>query len=138
MAGLPRYLIACLDSGRLAILAIMVSGGIVLQFLACALYNNWWPMLTALMYVVLPMPLMFFAGSNSSSLMSADGDSWVNFTKFLTGVSVVGSIAIPSILKHAGIIGWGALAMELSSFFIFAVVILCFLQTNNDDDYSYF
>jgi len=33
MAGLPRYLIACLHTGRLAFLAIMVSGGIVLQVL---------------------------------------------------------------------------------------------------------
>ena len=33
MAGLPRYLISCLHTGRLALLAIMVSGGIVLQVL---------------------------------------------------------------------------------------------------------
>lgn len=138
MAGLPRYLIACLHTGRLAFLAIMVSCGIVLQVLACALYNNWWPMLTVLTYVILPMPLLFFTGSNSSSIMYGDGDSWVNFTKFLTGASVVGSIAIPSILKHADVIGWGALAMELSSFFVFAVAILCFLQMNNDDEYSSF
>lgn len=65
-------------------------------------------------------------------------NSWENFTKFLTGASVVGSIAIPSILKHADVIGWGALVMELSSFFIFAVTILCFLQTSNDDEYSSF
>ncbi|XP_022881607.1 vacuolar protein sorting-associated protein 55 homolog isoform X2 [Olea europaea var. sylvestris] len=70
MADLPRYLIACLQTGKLALLAILVSGGIVLQILACALYNNWWPMLTVLMYVVLPMPLIFFAGSDTSSLFS--------------------------------------------------------------------
>ncbi|KAF9623348.1 hypothetical protein IFM89_000837, partial [Coptis chinensis] len=46
MADVPRYLIACLHTGRLALLAILVSAGIVLQILACALYNNWWPMLT--------------------------------------------------------------------------------------------
>lgn len=63
---------------------------------------------------------------------------WVNFTKFLTGASVVGSIAIPSILKHAGIIGWGALLMELSSFLIFGVAIVWFLQMSNEDSYSMF
>ncbi|CAL9084694.1 unnamed protein product [Musa textilis] len=138
MAGLSRSLSTCLHSGQLALLAILVSGGIVLQILACALYNNWWPMLTALMYVILPMPLLFFAGSNSSSLMSNEGNGWVNFTKFLTGASVIGSIAIPSILKHAKLIGWGALAMELSSFVVFGVAILWFLQMSNHDDYSYF
>ncbi|CAD5173734.1 vacuolar protein sorting-associated protein 55 homolog [Musa acuminata AAA Group] len=138
MAGLSRSLSTCLHSGQLALLAILVSGGIVLQILACALYNNWWPMLTALMYVILPMPLLFFTGSNSSSLMSNEGNGWVNFTKFLTGASVIGSIAIPSILKHANLIGWGALAMELSSFVVFGVAILWFLQMSNHDDYSYF
>ncbi|KAJ6835115.1 vacuolar protein sorting-associated protein 55-like protein [Iris pallida] len=138
MAGMPRYLVACLHSGGLALLAILVSGGIVLQVLACALYNNWWPMLTVVMYVLLPMPLLFFGGSDSSSLMSGDGNRWVNFTKFLTGASVVGSFAIPSILKHADVIGWGALWMELSSFFIFVIAILWFLQMNNEEEYNMF
>ncbi|PKU82717.1 Vacuolar protein sorting-associated protein 55 like [Dendrobium catenatum] len=73
MAGFSRRLIACLQTGKLAFLALLVASGIVLQ--ACAVYNNWWPMLTAVMYVILPMPLLFFAGSDSSSLMSSDSDS---------------------------------------------------------------
>ncbi|KAI3467979.1 hypothetical protein Pfo_024642 [Paulownia fortunei] len=138
MADLPRYMRACMQSGKLAMLAILVSGGIVLQILACALYNNWWPMLTVLMYVLLPMPLIFFAGSDTSSLYSESSSGWIDATKFLTGASAVGSIAIPVILKHAGVIGWGALAMELSSYFIFIMAILCYLGTNGDDGYSMF
>lgn len=83
MGDLPRYVISCLQTGKLAALAILVSSGIVLQVLvsqvlssyfpigsdiilfealgtfhfsvltchylllqACALYHNWWPMLT--------------------------------------------------------------------------------------------
>ncbi|WVZ73245.1 hypothetical protein U9M48_021574 [Paspalum notatum var. saurae] len=134
--ALSRSMRTCLHSARLAFLAILVSGGIVLQILACALYNNWWPMLTVLMYLILPMPLIFFLGSDTSSMMSNGGDGWVNFTKFLTGTSVVGSIAIPSILKHAGVIGWGALSMELSSFVVFGVAILWFLQMSGEDEYS--
>lgn len=56
-------------------------------------------------------------------------------SKFLTGVSTVGSIAIPIILKHAGIISWGAMALELSSFFVFVLSILCFMVTTDGDDY---
>ncbi|KAL3650670.1 hypothetical protein CASFOL_007073 [Castilleja foliolosa] len=138
MADLPRYMRACLQSGKLAMLAILVSGGIVLQILACVLYNNWWPMLTVLMYLFLPMPLIFFAGSDTSSLYSDSSSGWVNATKFLIGASSVGSIAIPVILKHADVIGWGALAMELSSYFIFVMAILCFLGTNEDDGYMMF
>ncbi|KMS97837.1 hypothetical protein BVRB_5g123310 [Beta vulgaris subsp. vulgaris] len=137
MADLPGYMVACVQSGRLAFLAILVSGGIVLQILACALYNNWWPMLSVIMYVLLPMPMMFFAGSDASSLFTeSSGNSWLNATKFLTGASVVGSIAIPAILKHAGVIGWGALTMELSSFFVFVLAILCFIKMDDYDAYT--
>ncbi|KAB1219590.1 hypothetical protein CJ030_MR3G011150 [Morella rubra] len=136
MADLPGYMRACLQSGKLALLAILVSGGIVLQILACALYNNWWPMLTVLMYVFLPLPLLFFAGSDSSALFSESDNSWVNASKFLTGATTVGSIAIPAILTHAGVIGWEALVMELSSFFIFVIAIMCYIRMNADDEYS--
>jgi len=136
MAELPGYVIACLHTGKLACLAMLVSGGIVLQILACALYNNWWPMLTVLMYVLLPMPLLFFAGSHASSIFTESGNSWIDATKFLTGASAVGSIAIPVILKHAGVICWGALIMELSSYFIFILAIVCYIGMHNDDGYS--
>ncbi|CAK7356201.1 unnamed protein product [Dovyalis caffra] len=136
MADLPGYMRACLHTGKLAFLAILVSGGIVLQILACALYNNWWPMLTVIMYVILPMPLLFFVGSDSSSLLTESNSGWVNATKFLTGASAIGSIAIPVILKHAGAIGWGALAMELSSFFVFVIAIVFYIGTSDEDDYS--
>ncbi|EYU20224.1 hypothetical protein ABFS83_01G000700 [Erythranthe nasuta] len=138
MSDLPRRMRACLQSGKLAMLAILVSGGIVLQILACALYNNWWPMLTVLMYVLLPMPLIFFAGFDTSSLYSESTSGWIDAAKFMTGASTVGSIAIPVILKHSGVIGWGALAMELSSFFVFALSILCYLGSNEDDGYTMF
>lgn len=91
-----------------------------------------------IMYVLLPMPLLFFAGSDSSSLYSDSNDSWINATKFLTGASTVGSIAIPIILKHAGIIGWGAMAMDLSSFVVFVIAILCFMGMSEDNDYTMF
>ncbi|KAM1305481.1 vacuolar protein sorting-associated protein 55 homolog [Malus sylvestris] len=136
MADITVYMRACLHTGKLAALAILVSGGIVLQILACALYNNWWPMLTVIMYVLLPMPLLFFVGSDSS-IFSESENGWVNATKFLTGASAIGSIAIPAILKHAGVIGWGALAMELSSFFVFILAIMCYIRTiDGDDSYS--
>ncbi|KAK9075700.1 hypothetical protein SSX86_004029 [Deinandra increscens subsp. villosa] len=133
MADLPGYLITCFNSGKLALLAILVSGGIVFQILACVLYNNWWPMLTALMYLIIPIPLILFAGSDTNIYFTESESSWVDATKFLTGASAVGSIAIPIILKHAGVITWGAFAMELSSLFVFVTAMLCFIGMNSDD-----
>ncbi|KAL4586845.1 hypothetical protein LXL04_011490 [Taraxacum kok-saghyz] len=60
--------------------------------------------------------------------------SWVDATKFLTGASTVGSIAIPIILKHADVITWGAFSMEISSLFVFVTAIFCFLGMNSRDD----
>ena len=75
-----------------------------------------WPMLTALMYVLVPMPYLFFGGDGGSSLYGSSGgggSSWQDAGKFLTGFSAVGSVAIPAILAHAQIITSGALALEL-------------------------
>ncbi|KAL8167868.1 hypothetical protein V2J09_009367 [Rumex salicifolius] len=138
MPELPAHMVACIHSGKLALLAILVSSGIVLQILACALYSNWWPMLTVLMYVLLPMPLILFAGSDASTLFTESGNAWVDATKFLTGASTVGSIAIPVILKHAGVIGWGAMLMEFSSFFIFVIAIMSFIKINDNNGYTGF
>ncbi|KAL6985820.1 hypothetical protein U1Q18_019192 [Sarracenia purpurea var. burkii] len=134
MADIPGHVRACLQTGKLAFVAILVSGGIVLQILACALYDNWWPMLTAIMYVLLPMPLLFFGGSDTTVLFSESSNGWVDACKFLTGASSIGSIAIPAILKHAGVIGWGAFGLQLGSYLILVLAILCYIRINDEDD----
>ncbi|KAH6822502.1 Vacuolar protein sorting 55 family protein [Perilla frutescens var. hirtella] len=104
-------------------------------FLACAIYNNWWPMLSALMYVLVPMPCLFFGGGSTQFLISRDGGGWVDAAKFLTGASAVGSMAIPIILRHAGLIGTGAMFIEFTSFFIFVCTVLCFHRASLDDEW---
>jgi hypothetical protein len=32
----------------------------------CVLWRNWWPMLTGLMYVLVPMPYLFFGSGGDS------------------------------------------------------------------------
>ncbi|KAK7396712.1 hypothetical protein VNO78_17870 [Psophocarpus tetragonolobus] len=123
------------SSLHLAGLAFMFSASILLQILACAIYNNWWPMLSALMYVLVPMPCLFFGGGSTQFLMSRDGGGWIDAAKFLTGASAIGSIAIPIILKHAHMIETGAMLIELVSFFIFICTVICFHQANLDDDW---
>ncbi|KAL7166921.1 hypothetical protein ACSBR2_037559 [Camellia fascicularis] len=138
MADIPGYVRACLQTGKLVFLAILVSGGIVLQVLV--LTNNVaYCHLAAVMYVLFPMPLLFFAGSDTSSFTSESSNGWVDASKFLSGASAMGSIAIPTILKHAGVIGWGALGMQLGSYFVFILAVVCYIKINSDDDgYSMF
>uniref|UniRef100_A0A0D6R8S5 Vacuolar protein sorting 55 n=1 Tax=Araucaria cunninghamii TaxID=56994 RepID=A0A0D6R8S5_ARACU len=137
MADIPAYLHACLHSFRLATLAIMCSAGIVLQILACALYHNWWPMLTATFYIVLPMPILFFGGGDSSFMSSIDAGGWVDAAKFMTGASVMGSIAVPAILRHAKVIELGAMFLVFASLLVFGCTAYCYFRMNNEDEYSY-
>eukprot|EP00270_Netrium_digitus_P017278 TRINITY_DN6311_c0_g1_i6.p1 TRINITY_DN6311_c0_g1~~TRINITY_DN6311_c0_g1_i6.p1 ORF type:complete len:131 (+),score=33.49 TRINITY_DN6311_c0_g1_i6:242-634(+) len=112
---------------RIAILALLFSVGVLLQILSCALFDNWWPMLTAIMFVILPMPCLFFSEDTSSYYMNGSGGSdWEEASKFLTGFSSVGSIAIPAILHHAGLITTGALGIQLAAFVTLLLTLLLF------------
>ncbi|KAH7513614.1 hypothetical protein JRO89_XSUnG0169000 [Xanthoceras sorbifolium] len=108
--------------------------------LKCMLTNRYIAtfFVAVIMYVLLPLPVLFLAGSDSSSSFSESNNRQVPFPlrAVFKGASAVGSIAIPVILKHAGVIGWGALLMELSSFFIFVLAIMCYIGTSEDDYYS--
>ncbi|RZC49880.1 hypothetical protein C5167_018318 [Papaver somniferum] len=57
--------------------------GVIAELQACAIYNNWWPMLAALMYVMVPMPCLFFGGGSIAFLTSRDGGGWMDVAKFL-------------------------------------------------------
>ncbi|GJX41670.1 vacuolar protein sorting-associated protein 55 [Tanacetum coccineum] len=120
---------------RLAGLALMFSSSLLLQILAYAIYNNQWPMLSALMYVLAPMPCMFFGRGTTEYLLSCDGGGWIDAAKFLTGASAVGSIAIPIILRHAHLISTGAMLIEFMSFFIFVGTVMCFHRANLEDEW---
>ncbi|XP_059646642.1 vacuolar protein sorting-associated protein 55 homolog isoform X1 [Cornus florida] len=91
--------------------------------------------LAALMYVLVPMPCMFFGGGSTHFLTSRDGGGWIDAAKFLTGASAVGSLAIPIILRHADLIGTGAMLIEFTSFFIFVCTVLCFHRASLEDDW---
>ncbi|KAF5954065.1 hypothetical protein HYC85_006921 [Camellia sinensis] len=89
----------------------------------------------ALMYVLVPMPCLFFGGGSTQFLISRDGGGWMDAAKFLTGASSVGSIAIPIILRHADLIGAGAMWIEFFSFFIFVCTVMCFHRASLEDEW---
>eukprot|EP00252_Welwitschia_mirabilis_P001031 TRINITY_DN1100_c0_g1_i3.p1 TRINITY_DN1100_c0_g1~~TRINITY_DN1100_c0_g1_i3.p1 ORF type:complete len:146 (+),score=11.83 TRINITY_DN1100_c0_g1_i3:1064-1501(+) len=132
-----QCLFAIFNTSALALLAIICSSGIVLQILACALYNNWWPMLTAIMYVMMPMPCLFFGGGDSPFVTSEDAGGWLDAAKFFTGASVIGSIAIPSILTHAKLIELGAMFLVFASLFMFACTAILYFHMSSEEYYSY-
>ncbi|KAL5547536.1 hypothetical protein UlMin_002767 [Ulmus minor] len=77
---------------------------------------------TALMYVLVPMPCLFFGGGTTQFLTSREGGG-------------IGSIAIPIILRHAHMISTGAMFIEFISFIIFVCTVLCFHHASLEDDW---
>ncbi|KAL4452245.1 hypothetical protein ABPG75_007907 [Micractinium tetrahymenae] len=95
--------------------------GLLLQFLGCALWHNWWPMLTAFVYVLVPMPYLFFSGGAGGSNLAS---GWQDAGRFLVGFSAVMAVAIPAILFHAQKIAAGALVMELAAMAVLGGTVL--------------
>ncbi|KAH7366156.1 hypothetical protein KP509_18G065600 [Ceratopteris richardii] len=92
-------------------------------------------MLTVLMYILVPMPCLFFGGGSPDFLNTRDAGDWADAAKFLTGFSAVGSIAIPAILHHAGLIKAGAMYIEFVSFFILLCTVLTFNQVTKEESW---
>eukprot|EP00208_Stichococcus_sp_RCC1054_P002268 CAMPEP_0206136916 /NCGR_PEP_ID=MMETSP1473-20131121/2125_1 /ASSEMBLY_ACC=CAM_ASM_001109 /TAXON_ID=1461547 /ORGANISM="Stichococcus sp, Strain RCC1054" /LENGTH=135 /DNA_ID=CAMNT_0053529755 /DNA_START=145 /DNA_END=552 /DNA_ORIENTATION=- len=131
------------DTRILAGLAGSFSLGVLLQILGCVLWHNWWPMLTAFMYVMVPMPYLFFGGGGDSSYSGGSSlvSGWIDAGKFLTGFSAVGSIAIPAILYHADKIAGGALVIELAAVVVLGATIVAFdyfSQNSDSSGFSYY
>lgn len=127
-----------MNTSVLAGLAFLFSVGILLQILGCALYSNWWPLLTAVMYIMVPMPCLFFTGGGSGDFISMDGgggEDWEDAAKFLTGFSAVGSFAIPAILHHAGLIETGAMVLELLAIAVLGITVLLFQRASHLDEW---
>ncbi|CAA7016110.1 unnamed protein product [Microthlaspi erraticum] len=95
-------------------------------------------MLSTLVYVVGPMPLLLSGGAPQSST-GPDGIGWMERAdlllvkrqrkdpaEFLTGVLTLASLATPIILRHAQIIETGAMLIAVTTFFIHIIFTLLF------------
>ncbi|KAJ9521099.1 hypothetical protein QJQ45_022795 [Haematococcus lacustris] len=127
------------DSRGILALALMFASGVLLQLLGCILWHNWWPMLTGIMYILVPMPFIFFGSSQGNDGYALSGSSmqsgWADAGKFLTGFSAVGSIAIPAILAHAQVITIGALVMELAAALVLGGTVLVYDYASSRDSW---
>eukprot|EP00249_Psilotum_nudum_P007781 c20812_g2_i6 orf=107-385(+) len=92
-------------------------------------------MLTVLMYVMVPMPCLFFGGSSAGLISSRDARDWADAAKFLTGFSAVGSLAIPAILHHAQLMKAEAMYLQFSSFFLLICTVLLFNKVSLENEW---
>ncbi|PWA46932.1 vacuolar protein sorting 55 (VPS55) family protein [Artemisia annua] len=116
---------------------------------ACAIYSNWWPMLSALMYVLVPMPCMFFGGGTTEYLLSHDGgggQGWLrNAALYGSGKNLIGFRALAGWgqgwLRNAALygsgknlIGFRALAGRMVRTTLKKIVYSCWKPSSVEED----
>mmetsp|Transcript_24810 Transcript_24810/g.83201 ORF Transcript_24810/g.83201 Transcript_24810/m.83201 type:complete len:131 (-) Transcript_24810:199-591(-) len=119
---------------QLITLSFLAVCSIFLHIFACAIYDNWWPMLVLLGYISLPVPMLMFAILRGSS-GDRNGLHWAEFATSFFFVHVLG---IPFLLHHLDKIGGGALVMSLfgTAFAVAAVVVHVLFSGSAQDIYN--
>jgi len=86
------------------LLSFVLAVSFLLVILSCALWANWLPLLTALIFVLAPLP-NFICSRLATDSFSEDYTSGpVDFGHFVTSIFVVSGVALPAVLAHAGVI----------------------------------
>eukprot|EP00245_Coleochaete_scutata_P014661 TRINITY_DN632_c0_g1_i4.p1 TRINITY_DN632_c0_g1~~TRINITY_DN632_c0_g1_i4.p1 ORF type:complete len:126 (-),score=20.39 TRINITY_DN632_c0_g1_i4:398-775(-) len=120
----------------LAGLAFLFSVGILLQLLACVLYSNWWPMIAVIVYPLVPCAFVGGGEDGTDFIRNGGGGGdWDDFAKFFTGMALVGSIAVPCILGHAGIVTVTAMWMSLGAFIVLFATLLLFQKSSFEEEW---
>lgn len=100
-------------------LSFLAVCSIFLHIFACAVYDNWWPMLVLLGYICVPVPLLMFAIIKGGS----SDRSGLHWTEFATSFFFTNVIGIPFLLHHVEMIETGSLVLSLlGTFFALACV----------------
>jgi len=129
--NIPQYWIII---GLGACLAI----GFLLNILACALWSNWWPLITVVAYFLAPFPNIFFARCGDSDPTSPQRN-WVDTGYFITGFLVVSGFGVPGVLTHADIINDKAFILSLfGGLIVYGSILLYihFFHSKKEDDFD--
>ncbi|KAJ1309600.1 hypothetical protein OPQ81_006373 [Rhizoctonia solani] len=96
-------------------LAFFLALGFLLIILSCALWNNWLPLLVALLFVLAPLPNALFSHCGSEDFTDYDGNNAaIDTGRFLTAMIVVTAFALPLVLAHADVIKPTACGMAIA------------------------
>ncbi|EOD24520.1 hypothetical protein EMIHUDRAFT_351167 [Emiliania huxleyi CCMP1516] len=92
----------------------LLSLAIFMHILACAMYNNWWPLMSLLLYALMLLPLAALARQSESLFDSAPtGFHWAIF---LLASLVTLVIGVPIVMWHVDVIESGSVFFNLSGF----------------------
>ncbi|KAJ7109401.1 vacuolar protein sorting 55 [Mycena epipterygia] len=95
---------------------MVLAVGFLMIILSCVLYQNWLPLLVALIFVLAPLPNALFSHCGSDEFAgSYDGASSgpVDLGRFITAMIVTSGFALPIVLAHAQVIYNAACVMSI-------------------------
>jgi len=108
-------------------LAFALSVGLLCNILACALWDNWWPLFAAVAYFFAPVPNMICSRCGSDPL-DQSGRNFKDMGFFLTGTLVVSGFGILVVLAHSEVIQIGAMFLALGGGLIIYATIIVFIH----------
>jgi len=103
-----------MDVWHLLLLAALVSGALFMHILSCALYNNWWPMLLVLAYLLMPIPLVVIARARGDGFLESGSKHVLRWGEFFAAFVFSLIVGVPLILLRAEVVELGAVLMDLS------------------------
>ncbi|GAA6043146.1 hypothetical protein JCM8097_004341 [Rhodosporidiobolus ruineniae] len=94
-------------------LSFVLAVSFLLVILSCALYSNWLPLLTAVIFALAPLPNFLCSRCTGADTFSDEYSSGpLDFGHFLTSIFLVSGVALPYVLAHAGVIAGTAAWMS--------------------------
>jgi len=116
-------------------LAFVLTVGLLLNVLACVLWQNWWPFFVVIAYFLAPLPNIICVNCGRGYEYT-HGNSFQNAGFFLTGVCVVSGFALPGVLAHLGTMApqalWMGLAGGLTVYGSILTYLHCFHKPRED------
>ncbi|PVU97364.1 hypothetical protein BB561_000573 [Smittium simulii] len=111
--------------------------GFLLSFLSCALYGNWLPLISVILFVLTPLPNSIFGNYTTNDVLEDSVSHVADVGRFLTAVLMVSALALPITLLHVGIINSSSAFMSISGGLLIysTMMIYSSIVTRNEVQY---
>ncbi|KAF8334315.1 vacuolar protein sorting 55 [Cantharellus anzutake] len=120
------------------LLSFVLAFGFLSLILSCALWNNWLPILVALIFFLAPFPNALASACTRSSDFSAEYDNTspiIDFGRFTTSIMVATGFALPIVLAHSQIIHpWASFMSIFGGALVYGTIMAYAAVFKQDND----
>ncbi|KAJ8462586.1 hypothetical protein ONZ45_g1693 [Pleurotus djamor] len=120
------------------LLSFVLAVGFLLIILSCALWQNWLPLLVALIFVLAPLPNAVFSHCGADDFSQHyESSGPVDLGRFITSLIVVTGFALPVVLAHSQVIHPAACVMSIIGGGLVYGTILAYSAAFRQEDSEY-